>query len=195
MKLSQNAPVRGVSQIARVAEEFETLLSKTAAKEKTSRKKLDKDLAKAKSEYARVKSIQDDLEGKKADIDSKLEKSRAECGAARKKMLKMHKVVQNMDISNASDAILYDTSDDVGYIIQGKEFYLSFNDEGDIEKTPMLQWRKERKAKQNESLPEAEELAEEEEIESSDDEEEKVDEGDVAFSDDEISDIYSFLAD
>jgi hypothetical protein len=81
-------------------------------------------------------------------LDEKLDKVKQECAASRKHMLKLHKAVQSMDIANASDCIFYnDDSDDIGFVIRGKEYHLHIPEDGEVELVPMLQHRRSRKQK------------------------------------------------
>jgi hypothetical protein len=115
----------------KLSDQVDYFLSKVAAKEKTPRKKVVRSLEKAKSEYGKLKSMLDGLEGQAAKINDNLEKTRASCNAARKEMLKLHKIIQNMDLANASDAIMYE-SGDVAYVVDGKEVIMDVDDTGDV---------------------------------------------------------------
>lgn len=159
-----------MTNIHLIAKNFQATLQKQAAKEKTSRKRLSKELEKAKLEYGKLKSLLDDLESKKSDLDIKLNKIKSECTSARKNMVKLHKTIQSMDISNASDAIFYnDESDDVGYVINGKEFHLDFDNDGELSLIPMLAHRRSKKQKDKEEA-EAEELELDQDLASAEDE-------------------------
>ena len=138
-----------LNDIKSVASHFSEVLNKVASRDKVTKKKLYKDLDKAKSEHNKLKSIVDDLESKKNDAQSKLDKIKSEYTAARKNMIKLHKTIQSMDISNASDVIFYnDALSDVGYVIDNKEYNLEINDDGEVELVPMHQYRKSKRQKQ-----------------------------------------------
>ena len=66
--------------------------------------------------------------------------------------MKMHKAMQTMDLANANDAVFYADDEDVGYIINNKEYAVSIDDSGDVKFIPMNQHRKSKKApKQDEA--------------------------------------------
>ena len=141
-----------IKELFALASEFETkALSKTAAKERVSRGKISKQLEKAKADYGRLKDSLDVMEANDAKLKSQLDETRKSTNEARQRILKMHKAMQNMDLSNANDAIFYnDESQDVGYVIDGKEFHLDIDDTGEVKLTPMGKHRKARKAPKQE---------------------------------------------
>ena len=121
-------------------------INKYAAKEKIGRKKIVSTLEKAKNNYGKLKAALDSLQSQAEKINASLEKTKASCEAARKEMMKYHKTIQNMDLSNANDVIFYD-SGDVGYIIDGKECHLDLDDVGDLRVVPMREHRKSKRKK------------------------------------------------
>lgn len=137
-----------VRDIYKVSQEFELAIQKLAAKEKTGRKKVVSALEKSKKNYGSLKSTLDSLEEQAEKINAQLEKTRESCATARKDMLKFHKAIQNMDLTNASDVVFYD-SGDVGYVISGTEYHCDVNDAGDLVKKPMRQHRKDKKAEKD----------------------------------------------
>lgn len=139
-----------VRDIYKISQEFELAIHKLAAKEKTGRKKVVSALEKAKKSYSALKSSLDSLEAQADKINAQLEKTRSSCNAARKDMIKFHKAIQNMDLTNASDAVFYD-SGDVGYIIDGQECHVDINEAGEITKTKMRDHRKSLKKSKDEN--------------------------------------------
>jgi hypothetical protein len=120
--------------------------NKYAAKEKITRKKIVSALEKAKTNYGKLKSSLDNLEAQAEKINSALEKTKSDCSAARKEMMKYHKTIQNMDLSNASDVTFYE-SGDVGYLINNTECHLDLDDVGDLRVVPMREHRKSKRQK------------------------------------------------
>jgi len=144
---------------------FEGKLVSLAAKERTNKKKINKEWEKSKAEYAKIKAIVDDLQGKKQDAEQKLESASNQCSAARKKMMGLMKTIQHMDISNASDAVFYnDDYGDVGYVIGNKEYHLSLNDDGEMSIVPMLTHRRNRKQQNQPSALNEQVVGEEDKI-------------------------------
>lgn len=116
--------------------------SKTAAKERIPRKRVLHSLEKSKAEYQVHKKKRDMLAKQLDALQKELEKSDAFSGSARKKFLKLQKAVQNMDLADASDVVFYQNSDDVGYVIDGREYHLDVNEFGELNQTPMLHHRR-----------------------------------------------------
>jgi len=139
-----------VRDIYKVSQEFELAIQKLAAKEKTGRKKVVSALEKAKKSYSALKSSLDSLEAQAEKINSQLEKTRSSCNLARKDMIKFHKAIQNMDLTNASEVVFYD-SGDVGYMIDGQECHVDINDAGEITRTKMRDHRKSLKKSKDEN--------------------------------------------
>lgn len=136
-----------MKKIAKVAGIYEATLVKEAAKERASRKQVDKMLGKAKSEYAKYKGQLDLLEAEDAKRKAQLDVTRRQTNDLRQKVMKMHKAMQCMDLANASDAVFYnDDSSDIGYIISGKEFHLEIDENGEMSLHPMRKFRSERKS-------------------------------------------------
>lgn len=139
-----------IKDIYSVSEQFESAVNKFAAKEKISRKKLVSALEKAKANYSKIKANLDSLEAQDRKIQVALEKARTDCNDSRRHMLKMHKAIQNMDLASASDAIFYD-SEDIGYVIDSKEYHLDLNDSGEMVLVPMNKYRRDKKKEIKES--------------------------------------------
>jgi hypothetical protein len=144
-----------VKDIFTLASEYQDKLQplmKTAAKEKMNRGKMSKTLERAKTEYGQLKKNLDMLEADDTKLKEKLESTRTGAAAARKKMMKIHKAMQCMDLANANDAIFYaDDDEDVGYVINGKEFHLEVDNDGEVKLVPMSQHRKTKKSKKDEN--------------------------------------------
>lgn len=158
---------------------FQEGVKKYAAKEKISRTKLNKALEKAKANYSKARTHLTALEKEYAKLESQLSASRAECNDARKHMNKLHNAAYNMDLSSATDAVFYQDSDDVGYVVDGKEFYLEISDDGELNLTPWNKYRRDRKAKNEEVKRDNDEIA--------------LDENNAEISDEEFDQFYSNL--
>ncbi len=127
-------------------------INKYAVKEKISRKKVVSALEKSKNNYGKLKASLDALEKQAEKVNAALEQTRASCSSARKEMMKYHKTIQNMDLSNASDVTFYD-SGDVGYLISGTECHLDMDDTGDLRVVPMREHRRSKKSKDKNEAP------------------------------------------
>lgn len=139
-----------VKDIFTLATQYQNTLQpriKTAGKDKMNRKRMSGTLEKAKGDYAKHKKELDILEADDTKLKEKLEATRSGAAAARKKMLQLHKAMSNMDLANANDAVFYADDEDVGYVINGKEFHLDVDDVGDVKLTPMSAHRKSKKTK------------------------------------------------
>jgi hypothetical protein len=146
--------------ITSLAESFDRSLTKIAAKEKTSKKSLSKKLEKARAEhqklseelkrvqkeYDKIKSVFDDLKGR--------------VSAKRKEIISLQNAGQKMDLANASDAIFHQDTNDVSYVIDGKEYHVEVDGEGEIQTVPWRDHRKAQKPAQPESIEGNEENAE-----------------------------------
>jgi len=146
------------------------MLDKTVAKEKVNRKKVLNTYEKSKTEYLNHKKKLDLVEKQVDALQKELDKHKGLCGASRKTLLKLQKAVQNMDLANASDVIFYQNSDDMGYIVDGKEYHLEVDQLGEIAKTPMLHHR--RSLKKNQVSDAAEAFGNGEVVEMEEDEDE-----------------------
>lgn len=160
-------------------------LTKIAAKEKTNRKRVVSSLEKAKSAYGKLKASLDSLEEQALRINESLEKTKSSCGLARKEMLKLHKVIQTMDLTNANEVVMYD-SGDVGYVIDGKECHVDVDDSGEMKKTRMRDHRREKKNDKKDTLDASYDPALDDD--SSEDEGEVVDIADI---NDELDSLYA----
>lgn len=123
---------------------YDKFLAKSAAKTKVSRNGVAKNIEKDKKKYKLLKSQLDALEAQNTELQEKIQKTKEEVAVLKKRIGGSHKVLHNLDISNADDAIIYN-SDDVGYIIDGGEYHLEVKDDGDLVLTPMKDWRKSKK--------------------------------------------------
>lgn len=143
----------------KIANNYSVKLTKLAAKDKLSRGKVSKSLEKDKAEYSKMKKTYDSLVAERDKLNEKVEALGATCQDFRKKIIKMHGALQKMDLSNASDAIFYDTAD-IGYVIDGKEYHLEVDDMGDMKLVPM---RQHRSSKKKEEYPEADDAMKQQE--------------------------------
>lgn len=168
--------------------------NKYAAKEKVTRKKVVSALEKAKKTYGQLKASLDSLESQAEKINSALEKTKSNCSAARKEMMKYHKTIQNMDLSNASDVIFYESSD-VGYLINGTECHLDMDDVGDLRIVPMREHRKSKRQKHDTNevsyVNESDDSSDEDGSDTSDHETKDMDE--LNLTHDELDNLYASL--
>lgn len=141
---------------------FNQVAVKTAAKDKVSRKQLTKMLEKSKQTYGKLKSECDSLEKQFRKLEEQLTSAKAEVSTARKQMLKLSKAAQDMDLSGATDVVFYQENDEVGFVFDGKEYHVSYNDSGDPELELMNKHRRKKKEVSVEENPEVleEELSE-----------------------------------
>ncbi len=123
----------------------EPVVVKTAAKDKITRAKVISNLEKVKKEYLVAKKQKDSLENEKMRIEMSLDKINSECSSARKRMQKLYQTVQHMDLTDAGAAIFYEGSEDVGYVVDGKEFHLDIDNSGEMNLVPMNKFRRDRK--------------------------------------------------
>lgn len=165
-----------------VANEYKEKFAKTAGKQRLSRGRISKSLDKAKGEYAKLKDSMDVLEANDAKLRGQLEGTRKSVQEARSRIMKMHKAMQNMDLANANDAIFYDgnSADDIGYVINGKEFHLDISDDGEVNLTPM---NKHRKSKKDELSSSKKEEEHKDEHEANDDKKEDGEDFDDLYAD------------
>jgi len=133
------------SIILEAAIAFEEAINKTAGKSKVSRNGISKNIEKSKKTYKNLKSKLDLLEKEDAKRQKELNELRSQVASLKKTIGNSHKVLQNLDVANADDAVFYNDSDDVGYIIDGGEYHLEVKDDGELELTPMRQWRRSKK--------------------------------------------------
>lgn len=146
--------------ITSLAESFDRSLNKIAAKEKTSKKSLSKRLEKARAEHQKLseefKRVQKEFDKTKSvhdDLKSKV-------GAKRKEIISLQNAGQKMDLANASDAIFHQDTNDVSYVIDGKEYHVEVDGEGEIQTVPWRDHRKAQKPAQPETTEEVGENAE-----------------------------------
>ena len=135
------------SNIEHLARKFESQLElKKAARRgtKMSARKINKELDKARKEYKECSKKLSELEKELARLEGDIQACRDGRRGSRSKMLRMNRVLQNMDLSDANYCMFYDDNAvDVGYIIDGEEHYLDREDEGEINLKPMKEYRRE----------------------------------------------------
>lgn len=135
-----------MNKLAEVSLFFTNQLTKTAAKDRLGRNKVNKSLEKAKKEYSGHKTNLDQLEAQDGKLRVQLDNTRKLTNDARRRVMTLHKAMQNMDLANASDAVFYnDDSNDIGYIIDSKEYHLETDEAGEMKLVPMRHHRSERK--------------------------------------------------
>lgn len=155
-----------MNKLTGLAGRFEEQLRTNAArgKSKTSRKqvlkKIDKSKATYQTERKREQSLKKQLEKVEAELDACLQKVRG----SRSEMLRLKKVLSNMDLADCNYVVLYDNGD-CGYVIDKEEYSLEVNDEGELD---MLQMKEYRRKKREEERANSEDS----ETEESDDENE-----------------------
>lgn len=184
---------------AKLKNDFFVNLIKIAGKNKVSRKKIIKSLEKSKSDYAKAKSEADKLGREIERLQKSFDKFQAECSLHKKEMIKYHKIVQKMDLSGATDTVFYKDQDDIAYVIDGKEYDLSLDDDGDMTRTPWRAARRARRAEPPTDEVEVSALADDGadgDFESQDDEESfnfSSEEDEISDLDKEVDDLYNKL--
>ncbi|MHA2426433.1 MAG: hypothetical protein ACXADB_00135 [Candidatus Hermodarchaeia archaeon] len=141
-------------------------------------KKILRNLGKTKKSYKEFRTKLKTLESELDRIESQIRECREGVRSSRSQMLRMNKVLQNMDLADANYAVFYDNdAADVGYIVGGEEHYLDIDDEGEISLTLMKEKRKADRARRlEESEGEAVEDEDDEEDEDPEEDEDTEDE-------------------
>lgn len=129
--------------ITSLAESFDRSLNKIAAKEKTSKKSLSKRLEKARSEHQKLSEELKKVQKEFDKIKSVYDDLKSKVAAKRKEIISLQNAGQKMDLADASDAIFHQDTNDISYIIDGKEFHVDVDGEGNVNTVP---WRDHRKA-------------------------------------------------
>ncbi len=114
---------------------------KTAARARITRKQMMRDLEKAKVKHKKLKEAVDIMDAQDSKLRTQLDSARKDLNQTRSSILTLHNALQGMDLSNADDVVFYDDSQ-VGYVINGKEYHLNINEEGELSLMPMRAHRK-----------------------------------------------------
>lgn len=137
-----------MTDLTQIASNFEEKLGKQAArgkKNKSSRKQLVRKIDKATTAYKSERKKLDSLQKEKDKLEQKLSECQEKVRNSRSEMLKLKKVLRNMDLADSNYAILYEKSDDCGYIVDGEEYHLDVGDDGELEFTPMKDHKKQKR--------------------------------------------------
>lgn len=128
-------------KISEFVQQFEKYARK---KPSTSKAAISKLIDKAKAEFQKNKSEMDSLESQFTKLEAKLNQSREVTGTSRRKLMDLYNIIQMMDLSGATGIVQYNNSNDIGYIINGKEYHIE-NNNGDIKLHNMRAFRKDKK--------------------------------------------------
>lgn len=131
----------------KLASKYEALAKSAKKSNDRSRKDLSKDLDRAKKSHEKASNLAQIAQGQLDKMQKELESAKSEMEAARKTIMRCHELMRGMDLSGASS--VKDSGDDVSYVIDGKEHYVNFADDGGVEAIPMRQHRKMHKDRNN----------------------------------------------
>ena len=129
--------------ITSLAESFDRSLTKIAAKEKTSKKSLSKRLEKARAEHQKLSEDFKKVQKEHSGVQARFDELKGKVSAKRKEIISLQSAGQKMDLADASDAIFHQDTNDVSYVIDGKEFHVELDGDGNVNTVP---WRDHRKA-------------------------------------------------
>jgi len=144
------------SNIDKIARRFKLDLErKTAARkgDKMSRKQILKSVSKTKAKYKEFREKLHSLETELERVESEINECRDGVHESRSSMLKMNRVLQNMDLTDVNHAVFY--ASDVGYIMDGDEHYLDVNDAGDVSYITMKERRSQQRAERRQDTNDA----------------------------------------
>jgi hypothetical protein len=136
-----------MNKIKQLASVFEEQLSAKAAakqKDKMSRKSILKRIDKSKATYQQERKKLENFKKQKEKLENELESCHNVMKDSRSEMLRLKNVLSNMDLADCNYAIMYEN--DCGYLIDGEEYHVKINDDGDLEVKPMKEHRKELKS-------------------------------------------------
>jgi len=135
-----------MSNLDKLAQKFELdLVQKFGAKrgKKMSRRQINKELDKVKGKYRDYRNKLRELEASMEALEKGIQECKDGVHNSRTKMLHMNGVLQNMDLTDVNHVMFYDNDDnDVGYLLNGEEQHLDVNDAGDMNFTPMKDYRR-----------------------------------------------------
>ena len=144
------------SNIEHLVEKFKAkLVLKLAARRgiRMNANKILKELGKARKVYKESRDKLRLLESELEHIESNIRDCKDGVHSSRSQMLRLNKVLQNMDLADANCAIFYDNdAADIGYLINGEEHYLDTNDDGEISLTLMPERRRLERAERRAAL-------------------------------------------
>jgi hypothetical protein len=138
-------------RIDKVAKRFELKLGNNGAnsdlvknaargKKQVSRKGVAKRRDKSRQTYQKLRTDLTRLEAERDKLDAELKDMRKGLLESRSDMLKTNDILNNMDLVDCNYVVYYNNTDDVGYVVDKEEHYLSVDDEG----SPSLTLVKER---------------------------------------------------
>ncbi len=131
------------SKLLKLATKFDLIVS---AKKTTSRKQLQKQLDKTRTEYVTLQKSYNQLSTEAEQIQKKLTETKSKLDLSRANFLELTKYLQTMDLAGAS--AFKQHGQDVSYSVDGKDFYVDTSDVNDVKYTP---WKEYRKSKPTES--------------------------------------------
>lgn len=137
----------------KLAKFLERSRTKSAARggKKTSRKKIDSHRLKSLEGYHASKKKLSKLKAERDKLDAQLESAEKDMHDCRSEMLKLTDVLRNMDLADCNYVMMYDNTDDVGYIVDKEEHHLDVDENGDVSFVLMTEHRRnQRKAKKEE---------------------------------------------
>ena len=82
------------------------------------------------------------LQSERDSLDARLNQTKEDMEKSRTDMLQLNDVLRNMDLLDCNYVMMYNNSDDIGYLIDKEEHHLSVDDQGDISLTPMKEHRR-----------------------------------------------------
>ena len=121
-------------------------LEKSAAKSKMPRRGVSKALEKARAQYSAQKKRHDQIAKEHGKLSNDLNEAKDQMLKTRKHLSRLTEAQRMADIADASGVIFHPDSDDISYIVDGKECHLELDDIGDIKAMP---WRDFQKSKKN----------------------------------------------
>lgn len=150
-------------RIDKVAERFELKLGNNGAnsdpvknaargKKQVSRKGVAKRRDKSRQTYQKLRTDLSKIEAERDKLDAQLKDMRKGLLESRSDMLKTNDVLKNMDLVDCNYVVYYNNIDDVGYVVDKEEHYLSVDDEGSPSLTLVKERNRADRAKRKEEL-------------------------------------------
>lgn len=155
-----------IKQLASSFEEQLTLKVAVKQKDKMSRKSILKKIDKSKATYQQERKKLENLKKQKDKLEKELDICQSIMKESRSEMLRLKNILSNMDLADCNYAIMYEN--DCGYLIDGEEYHVKINDDGDLEVKLMKDYRKELKNSEKSEEPENNEADDQEKEESED---------------------------
>ena len=137
----------------KLAKYLERSRTKKAARgnaKKLTKKRVDSDRLKSLKKYHASKSKLSKLKEEEAKLQAELEATEKDMHDCRSEMLKLTDVLRNMDLADCKHVMMYENSEDVGYIVDNDEHHLDVDDNGDISFISMKDYRRQKKKEDKE---------------------------------------------